>query len=99
MQRKPYLPGEVVRITLTVKDLAGAPVDPGGLTLTVQGPNTLKILLAAPDVVKVSAGNYYADFQIPPESRAGAWAWRWDLTAPNAGASEGAFVVQRSLMM
>lgn len=98
MQRKSYLPGEVVRLTLEVKTPAGEPTDPGSVQLKIQSATGLKVSIPAEQVTKDSVGAYHSDFQIPFDARPGVWAWRWDLTAPNAGASEGIFTVQRSML-
>lgn len=97
MQVNHFLPGEVVRISLSIKDAAGVAAVPGGVQLVVQGPDLVRTVVSS--IQNPEAGNYYADFQLPPTSPAGVWSWRWDLSPPNAGASEGMFQVKRSLMM
>lgn len=99
MRNKSYLPGDVVRVALSVKTLSGEPVDPGGVALVMQGPSARKMLVPAGAITKSDTGEYFSDFQIPPEIKAGTWAWRWEIAAPNPGVSEGTFVVQRSLIV
>ena len=93
---KSYIPGDVVRLSVTIKDAAGVLADPGGLSLVVQSPSLSKTTVAG--ITKSSVGNYTAEYQVPNAAVPGVWAWRWELSAPNAGASEGVFTVAESLI-
>ena len=91
-----YIPGEVARISAHVADIAGAAVDPGGVKLLVKppsGPTVTYTYGIDAIVVRDSLGNYHADL---PLTSSGVWAYRWELTAPNAGAAEGVITVQKS---
>ena len=87
-----YIPGEVVRLLLNTFDFAGAVADPGAVVLKVKQPDGT-VVTHTPDVVRDSTGVYHADLVL---SAAGVWAYRWELTAPNAGAAEGLINVQKS---
>ena len=87
-----YVLGEVVRLLLNTFDFAGAVADPGAVVLKVKQPDGT-VVTHTPDVVRDSTGVYHADLAL---SAAGIWAYRWELTAPNAGAAEGLISVQKS---
>lgn len=87
-----YIPGEVARLSLTVTDHDGLAADPGSVVLKVKQPDGT-VVTHTPDVVRDGAGVYHADLAL---SSAGVWAYRWELTAPNAGAPEGLINVQKS---
>ena len=87
-----YIPGEVVRLLLNTFDFAGAVADPGTVVLKVKQPDGT-VVTQTPDVVRDSTGVYHADLAL---TAAGVWAYRWELTAPNAGAAEGVIQVQKS---
>lgn len=91
-----YIPGEVARISLTVADAAGVAADPGALLLKLKSPSgtvTTYTYGVGAELTRDSLGNYHADL---PLDAAGPWAYRWELSAPNAGAAEGVIVVQKS---
>jgi len=91
-----FIVGEVVRLTLTVTDLAGNAADPGSITLKIKpgtGAVTAYAYGTAPEVVRDATGRYHADI---PLVSSGLWAYRWELSAPNAGAAEGVINVQKS---
>ncbi|MEW9901048.1 hypothetical protein ABWL39_20735 [Chitinivorax sp. PXF-14] len=93
-----YLPGEVVRISLTVQDSGGVAVDPGTVRLLLKQPagSVLTLLYGgSADIIRDAIGRYHADVLL---STAGLWVWRWELDAPNAGAAEGTLAVQTSRM-
>lgn len=98
MSRKSYIPGDVARFTLEVRTPAGDLVDAGSVQLTLQSASGMKTSVDQAVTEHVGIGLYAANFQIPFDARPGMWAWRWDMITPNAGASEGTFTVQRSLM-
>jgi hypothetical protein len=87
-----YIPGEVVRLLLNTFDFAGAVADPGTVVLKVKQPDGT-VITHTPDVVRDGTGVYHADLAL---TAAGVWAYRWELTTPNAGAAEGVIQVQKS---
>ena len=92
----PYIQGQPAHLSLTVADMSGQPADPGSLTLKVKPPTGVIQSYGygtAPEVVRDGVGLYHADLDLPV---AGVWAYRWELTAPNAGAAEGLIQVQKS---
>ena len=96
MSEAAYLVGQVARISLRVADIAGAIADPGGLVLCVKsaaGSVTASTYGADATIVRDGTGNYHADI---PLTVHGLWAYRWELSAPNAGAAEGLINVQKS---
>lgn len=91
-----YIIGEVVRLSLRVADLTGLAADPGTVTLKIKpgaGAVTDYLYGSAPEVVRDDAGLYHADIEL---TAAGLWAYRWQLTTPNAGAAEGVINVSKS---
>lgn len=91
-----FIIGEVVRLSLRVADLTGLAADPGTVTLKVKpgsGVVTDYLYGAAPEVVRDGTGIYHADIAL---TAIGLWAYRWQLTTPNAGAAEGVINVSKS---
>ncbi len=96
MAEDTYTPGQVARLTLAVADLAGAASDPGAVQLKIKAPDaTLVVYTYGVDseLVRDSLGKFHADIPLPA---AGQWAYRWELTTPNAGAAEGTLHVRNS---
>jgi hypothetical protein len=76
-----YDRGDTARLSLLVKDAAGALVDPATLTLTVRTPagvDTTTTSPAAP-IVHDSTGTYHADVALP---EAGIYTYQWETTVP-----------------
>ena len=91
-----YLVGDIARISLGVADLTGAIADPGGLVLRVKsatGSVTATTYGVEAVIVRDGLGAYHADI---PLTAPGQWAYRWECSAPNAGAAEGVINVQKS---
>ena len=88
-----YLVGEVVRLRVVTSDIDGLPADPGSITLKVKSGSGAVTAYTGPDVVRDGTGIYHADIAL---NEAGILAYRWELTAPNAGAAEGLINVQKS---
>lgn len=96
MPEAPYIVGEVAHISLGVADIGGAPADPGALTLKIKAPGSAVTTLTYgvdAAIVRDGVGAFHADIGL---SAAGQWAYRWELSAPNTGAAEGLFTVQKS---
>lgn len=88
--------GQVARIWFDVTDIAGQAADPGSLVLKVKpgvGAIANYAYGVAPEIVRDGVGKYHAEI---PLTGAGQWAYRLELSAPNAGACEGVIVVQKS---
>jgi hypothetical protein len=93
-----WIPGQYTRLTLDIVNAAGTAADPGTLTLRVKAPSgTVATYLygTAAEVVRDGVGAYHADILL---DAAGMWVWRWDTTAPNAGAAEGGLTVKASTL-
>lgn len=91
-----YLPGEVAVLNMRCAGLDGVAADPGALVLKIRPPVGAVVSYAygvAAEVVRDAAGRYHADLVL---SAAGQWAYRWELSAPNAGAAEGVITVLKS---
>lgn len=91
-----YTVGEVAVISLRATDLAGAAVDPGSITLKIRPPLGAVVAHAygaTATVVRDGTGRYSAQIAL---TAAGTWAYRWELTTPNAGAADGVIHVQKS---
>jgi hypothetical protein len=85
-----FIIGQVVRLPVRILNRAGQGVDPGAVVLKIRAPDGSLLL---PEVVKDAVGRYHVDVVA---DAAGHWAYRWEFAAPNAGAAEGAFLVQPS---
>jgi len=91
-----FLVGSTVRIPLAVRDITGQLADPGGLVLRIKpAGGTLQTMTygAGADIVRDSMGMYHADILL---SVPGVLRWRWEASAPNQGAFEGALNVDKS---
>lgn len=88
-----YLVGQVARVSWTLTDPDGAPVDPGSLTLKTRlatGPVTSMAYGIDAAIVRDGTGRYHADL---PLVAAGKLYYRLEAGAANAGADEGCIVV------
>lgn len=88
-----YDRGEVPRITETVKNLAGALVDPSAILVRVRAPGAAEVTYttsSTPAIVKDGTGLYHVDV---PASSSGTWRYRWETTNPD-GADEGFYFVR-----
>jgi hypothetical protein len=88
-----YDAGDIVRVTASFTNSAGAAVDPSSLQLQYQPPTNVTTALAYGDgnVIKSSSGLYYADLAV---NSSGTWKYRWNGTGSNAAAAEGMFQVR-----
>ena len=91
-----FIPGEIAYIRLRVVDLAGLPADPGSVVLMLKQPlGTVSSLTygIGVDIIRDGVGLYHAEILL---TASGLWAYRWALSAPNAGAAEGVINVLKS---
>lgn len=91
-----FIVGAVAHLWVKAADLAGQAADPGAITLKIKpgaAPVTDYSYGVAPEVTRDGVGAYHANI---PLTAAGLWAYRWELSAPNAGAVEGVINVQKS---
>lgn len=84
-------------MSVAITNAADAAADPGGLTLKVRVPSgTITTHAYGSGVlVKDAAGAYHADIAL---DESGQYLWRFEATAPDAGADQGFFEVQASLI-
>jgi hypothetical protein len=76
-----------------MKNLAGAEVNPGTVSVKVKSPLgviTTYVYLTNPEVVKDSDGNYHID--IDPD-RQGVWSVKWIGTGANKGSAKSRFKI------
>lgn len=88
-----YIVGQVIRVRMRASDMDGQPVDPGTVALLVRSGSGDISSVPAPDIVRDGTGIYHADLVLDSPGR---WAYRWELSAPNAGAAEGVITVTKS---
>lgn len=88
-----FLVGEVARLRVRALDIDGQAADPGAIALKVKSPAGAVTSYQTPEVVRDATGIYHADVTL---SASGIWAYRWELSPPNAGAAEGVIQVQKS---
>lgn len=86
MSRYPL--GQPVRVSTTIKDLTGAPVDAGTLKLTVRRPDasTQDYLTPAHDGA-AGSGTYHQDIPAADATQLGHYAYVWTATGAGAGVS------------
>jgi hypothetical protein len=85
-----YLRGRVVRVSVEVRDDAGALSSAGALTLRVMTPAGVTTTYNN-GFTNPSTGIYYLPVT---GSAAGRWCFRWETTTPT-GAAEGEFTVEQ----
>ena len=88
-----------MRLTGTLAQADGTPVDPTGLVVVVQAPSgTQTAYTYGDDVfpVRVEAGEYYVD--VTPDA-AGKWAYQFRSTGTGQAMDEGTFVVEAPLIV
>lgn len=81
-----YTPGQMVRLTATIRDLAGALVNPTAVTARVRDPAGVTTAIAA---TNESLGVYYVDVAA---NSSGVWYYRFVSTG-TVTAGEGSFAV------
>lgn len=74
--------GDTERLMISIRDVAGAPVDPVTLTLTIEAPSGTRTvdLPGDPDIAHDGVGEYHRDV---PLTEAGTWAYEWETTDPD----------------
>lgn len=85
--------GDVVRLTGTFTDIAGAAVDPGAVVFKLLDPAGAVTTFSGGQVIKDAVGIYHAD---ATPSEAGTHVYRVEGTGANAAAAENRFKVRRS---
>ncbi len=93
----PWIIGQVARISVAITDAADAAADPGGLSLKIKLPSGTVVThtYGGGTLLKDAVGSYHADITL---AEAGQYRWRWEATAPNAGADQGFLHVETSLI-
>jgi hypothetical protein len=86
-----YPNGQSIRLTTTVRDLTGALVDAGSLTLTVKKPDATQQVYSTP--VHDSTGTYHQDVPATDLSQNGHYLWVFTASGTGAGVSRGDFDV------
>ena len=86
-----YAPGNIIRLTATFRDSAGAAVDPTAVEFRVVAPGGA---LSTMSGTKSSTGEWYADVTA---STPGKWAFRAVGSGAVVAAAEGSFVVNQPL--
>jgi hypothetical protein len=87
-----FLLGNLVRLSATFVNAAGAPVDPGFIILTIKLPDcsTETLTYANGDIIKDGIGLYHYDFLT---TEAGLHYYLYDATGDVIAASQGQFAV------
>ena len=92
-----YYPGSAIRLTASFRDENGTDIDPDTLKIKAWSPQGILsqyVYGTDANVVRASAGNYYAE--VTPDA-AGLWRIRWETTGTNAThATEDKFNVSYS---
>ncbi len=95
-----YPAGNMVRLTATFTNSAGAAVDPSSVHLLYAivkpiASSVSSLAYGVNSIVKLSTGVYYHDVDA---SSAGDWRYRWVARGSNAAAAEGGFSVPAPLV-
>src|SRR5882762_11179827 len=86
MSRYPL--GQPVRVSTTIKDLTGSPVDAGALKLTVKKPDaTTQDYLTPTHDGAAGSGTYHQDIPAADATQLGHYAYVWTATGAGAGVS------------
>jgi hypothetical protein len=90
-----YDKGDLVRVTATFTNSAGAATDPTAVTCRVKSPTATTVYVYGTDaaLVKDATGVFHLDVSA---ATAGQWYYRWEGTGAVEQADEGAFVVTAS---
>lgn len=91
--------GATAKIKVSIKNDLGVPADAGALRLKTKSPNGTVVTytyLGDATIVKSAVGEYYASIVM---TLVGAWTYRWESDAPNAGADEGRITVKKSMVI
>jgi hypothetical protein len=77
-----YERGDTTRISLEVRDHAGAAATPSTLQLTIRKPDATQTTYTAPNaaIVEDALGVYHSDVALTQE---GVWAYQWATTGPD----------------
>lgn len=86
-----YPIGQPIRLSTTVKDVSGALVNAGTLTLTVQRPDASTQPYASPSTT--GTGLFFQDVPTADISQSGHYQYKWVSTGTGAGVSFGSFDV------
>lgn len=86
-----YPQGQPIRLSTTVKDVTGALVNAGTLTLTVQKPDATTHDYSAP--TNDGTGLYHQDIPASDLDQLGHYAYKWVATGTGAGVSFSVFEV------
>ena len=92
-----YDMGDLVRVSVIFKNIAGTVTDPTTVTLKYRNPagTVTAWTVTAGQIVKDSTGNYHAD--ISPTT-AGVWQYKWTGTGAVQAVEELSFAVKNSLI-
>ena len=82
--------GDLVRLSATFTDLAGAPVSPSAVVLRVKAPDGT---VSTPTPTNDGIGVYRHDLAV---TQAGLWCYRWEGTGAVTAAGERTFMVRAS---
>ena len=80
--------GDLVPLTVQITDAAGAPANPGGITLTITLPDGTTVTLTP---TQTGTGLFQVDYA---PTMAGRHPYRWVATGANASAYSGVFDVR-----
>ena len=86
-----YSTGQPVRLSTTVRDVTGTPVDAGTLVLTILKPDGTQQPYASPS--HDGTGAYHQDVQVSDLGQVGHYPYKWTSTGAGAGESFGSFDV------
>lgn len=87
-----YPSGQPIRLSTTVRDIAGTPADPGALTLRLYGPTgALAQTYSSP--TRTGPGLYYQDVPAADLTTAGRYRYEWTASGSNAGVRTDVFDV------
>lgn len=92
-----YQTGNIIRLSVSFTNLAGAAVDPTTITFQVQDPSSAQTTIVSPDarIIRDSLGNFHVDYTLP--DLFGRYIYRFAGTGSITAAAEKVFVVLHSV--
>jgi hypothetical protein len=87
-----YPQGKTVHLSTTIRNEAGAPVDPSTITATVRAPDGTETTYSGGQVTRDSLGVYHVDVVL---SQAGPWVYRFDSTSPDTAGEATLFASRK----
>lgn len=87
MSADKYIVGDLIRVWVEIRTIAGDLVDPTSIALYVKPPGGV---ISERTAIKAAVGKYYYDLSL---DLSGSYGYRWQTRGENQGVSEGGVYV------